>query len=61
MVGWWGDSMSQSERRSFLNRQIPLWAAVVAVLIAITASWLFAFNMALLFVKTGIVDFGQGK
>jgi|GEM_PF-5004704 len=49
--------MSQPERRSFLSRPIPLWAAVVAVLIAITASGIFAFNMALLFVKTGIVDF----
>lgn len=38
--------MNKSDGPGFLNRRIPLWAAMLAVFIAIMASGSFAFSLA---------------
>ena len=48
--------MSQPEKSGILNRSVPLWLAVAAVLIAILASGMFAFGVAFALFQQGIVE-----
>jgi len=48
--------MNQSSKPPLLNRSIPLWMAVLAVLIAIMASGMFAFGVAFALFQQGIIE-----
>lgn len=47
--------MTRPDKPGFLSHPIPLWAALVAVLVAVLASGLFAFAVSLILCLEGVI------